>query len=218
MSASGGPGDAVRGAGQERHATRAGISRRGLVVAAGSALVLGAGGTALVLGRDPAPSAPPAPPPSAPADPSDEGARGGVDDAGVLREAEATAGVRLRGSPWEAWGTASPSAAPWDGLYVAWLLRAHGTDPSATSAADLLALVRERGETSRTPSRGALAFYRRGSSPDDLRVALVVSTAGSVRTLEGDHPVLLPPAERFVRRFPSPGPGLMTYGMPGYGA
>lgn len=203
------------GAEQAHHATRRGISRRGLVVGAGSALVLGAGGTALVLGRDPAPGTPPAPPPTATATPPGELA-GGVDTAGVLREAEATAGVRLRGSAWEAWGAASPAAAPWDGLYVAWLLRAQGADPSATSAADLLALVRERGRTTSEPVPGALAFYRRGSSPDDLRVGLVVSTAGAVRTLEGDHPVPLPPAERFVRRFPSPGPGLMTYGLPGY--
>lgn len=201
---------------QAHRAVRRGISRRRLVVAAGSALLLGAGGTALVLGREPDPDAP-SPPPGAPAAPPGAGT-GGAGTAGVLREAEATAGVRLRGSPWEAWGATSPVTAPWDGLYVAWLLRAHGADPAATSAADLLALVRERGRTTPKPVPGALAFYRRGSSPGDLRVALVVSTAGTVRTLEGDHPVPLPPAERFVRRFPSPGPGLMTYGLPRYGA
>ena len=183
------------------------VSRRALVLAAGSALAVGAGGTALVLGG-PDRSAPP-PAPRARAD-------GPTDVAAVLREARATAGVRLGGSPWQAWGSGAPGAASWDGLWVAWLLRGLGTDPAATSADDLLALVRARGGTTSRPVPGALAFSRRGSAPDDLRVGLVVSVTGAVQTLEGDHPVLLPPAERFVRRFARPGPGLMTYGRPGY--
>ncbi len=115
----------------------------------------------------------------------------------------------------------------WDGLYVSWLLRRHGGDPAATAPADLLALVRERGEVGVAPSPGALVFYDRELGeglvePDQpARVGMVVAVTGVdgdvlAQTVEGDHPAPLPHSERFVRLMARPGPGPVVFAMPRY--
>jgi hypothetical protein len=131
----------------------------------------------------------------------------------VLAEADATAGLRLLGSPWLDWFGGAPTA--WSGMYVSWLLRDAGVPRTAT-AADLHATFQRAGAVGDSPRRGALVFYTRGPVPPH-HVGLVTSvTRGIPQTLEGDHPRNLPHAERFVRRFGRPWDGLISYAYPAY--
>ncbi len=215
--------DPATGAGPRRR----GPSRRTLLVGGAVVVVGGAGAGAALLSRPdepPAPVDPPDPGPTTTAGPPAEAPL-----RAVLAEAEATAGLRMLGSPWARWagrpdGSEGEEASGWDGLYVSWLLRAHGGDPAATAPADLMALVRTSGQVGVEPVPGALVFSDRGLGDDAVepeepaRVGMVTAVVGGsvVQALEGDHPASLPHSERFVRRVARPGPGPVLFAMPRY--
>lgn len=132
----------------------------------------------------------------------------------VLRSARACAGVRLLSSPW-----APATGDRWSAQWLAWLLR--GLTPALhdTSAASLLATLRPVAAVSTSPQVGALVFYSDGATAAPVHVGFVVSVVGGVpQVLEGDHPITMPPSERFVRLLPRPGEGKLLYALPRYEA
>ncbi|MBB3676982.1 C40 family peptidase [Modestobacter versicolor] len=190
------------------------LSRRAFLAAGAAALA--AGGAGLVVatrtgtptsgpaGSTPLPPA--APPPAPPV-------VAGTLDA-VLAAVEQSTGGRLLGSPWSAWSGVTSAA--WSSSYVCWLLRDNGVPPTADPAT-LHAALAQAGRVGPTPQPGALVFYHRGDETRPVHVGLVTSvTAGVPQTVEGDHPMNLPHAERFVRRFARPWDERVTFALPVY--
>ncbi|MCF6736937.1 CHAP domain-containing protein [Blastococcus sp. KM273129] len=186
---------------------RDGISRRAFLGAGAGALLLG--GIAVVTSQqDGPPTTPGATTPTEPA----EDPRPALAD--VLADADASAGVRLLGSQWAEWYGAP--AEEWSALFISWLLRARGL-PRTDDVAELYDFFDRADSLGDRPEVGALIFYADGPVLP-YRVGLVTSvTDGVAQTMEGDHPVSLPPAERFVRRFARPWDAArITYAYPSY--
>jgi hypothetical protein len=184
-------------------------SRRTFLVAGSAALA--AGGVAVVssggLGQWWRSEEEPPEEPSAPPSP-----RPGSRDH-VLAQAAATAGLRLLGSPWLDWFGGEPTA--WSGMYISWLLR-DADVPRTADVAELYAALERAGAVGKAPEPGALIFYTRGKVAPH-HVGLVTSVTRNVpQTVEGDHPVNLPQAERFVRRFARPWDDLISFAYPAY--
>ena len=132
----------------------------------------------------------------------------------VLAQADATAGLRLLGSPWLDWFGGDPTA--WSGMYLSWLLR-DADVPRTADVAELYAALEQAGALRDAPRPGALIFYRRGPVPPHHVGLVTTVTRGVPQTVEGDHPVNLPYAERFVRRFARPwDDDLISYAYPAY--
>jgi hypothetical protein len=199
---------------EDRPDRRPPLSRRAFLLAGTAALAVG--GAGLVAGTRNGPgtpgtggggSMPPVIPPPAPR------AVAGTLDA-VLAAAGQSAGERLLGSPWSAWSGPDPTA--WSSTYVCWLLRDIGVPPTADPAA-LYAGFAQAGRVGLTPQPGALVFYHRGDLARPVHVGLVTSvTDGAPQTVEGDHPMNLPYAERFVRRFARPWDQRVHFALPEY--
>jgi hypothetical protein len=131
----------------------------------------------------------------------------------VLAQADATAGLRLLGSPWLEWFGGDPTA--WSGMYISWLLR-DADVPRTADVAELYAALERSGAVGDAPRPGALIFYTRGRVPPHHVGLVTTVTRGVPQTVEGDHPVNLPHAERFVRRFARPWDDLISYAYPAY--
>jgi hypothetical protein len=131
----------------------------------------------------------------------------------VLAEAGGTAGLRLLGSPWLDWFGGDPTA--WSGMYISWLLR-DADVPRTADVAKLYAALEQAGAVGDAPRPGALIFYTRGRVPPHHVGLVTTVTRGVPQTVEGDHPVNLPHAERFVRRFARPWDDLISYAYPAY--
>ncbi len=182
-------------------------SRRTFLIAGSAAIA--AGGVAVItkggLGGEPAVG--PADPSPAPQSPQP----GSLDD--VLAQADATAGLRLLGSPWLSWFGRDATA--WSGVYVSWLLR-DIDGLRTTNVANMYGAFERMDAVGDTPRPGALIFYTRGRVPPH-HVGLVTSvTEGVPQTVEGDHPANLPAAERFVRRYARPWDDRISYAYPAY--
>jgi hypothetical protein len=133
----------------------------------------------------------------------------------VRAEAIATAGVRLRNSPWLPYF--GGVVTDWSAMYISWLLRGNGA-PKTTDIKDLYDAFANKGLVGPVPRTGSLIFYSNGDGEEPNHVGFVESVTGQLpQTVEGNNPENVAIAERFVRRYAVPWDRRATFAYPVYG-